>query len=127
MVCCEFVWLCHTPIGDKGFDNDTSVEPGQLLPQQEAAISLPPSLFERLDDRENVGVFFAHYEDTTLFPVRRPNTDVRETNIQTQVGSQIIAATVDSKTQLTNLTEPVLITFRLRLMNGTVEVASYPG
>ena len=111
---------CAIPIGDKGLDNDTLDEPGQLLPQQEAAISLPPSLFERLDDRENVGVFFAHYEDTTLFPVHRPITDVRETNLKTQVGSQIIAATVDSDTQLTNLTEPILITFRLQFMNGTV-------
>ena len=107
-------WPCRTlPIGDDGLDNDTSVKPGQLLPQQEATIALPRSLFERFDDRENVGVFFAHYEDATLFPVRRRNTDMRETSIQTQVGSQIVAATVDSETQLTNLTDPVLITFRL--------------
>ena len=99
------------------------MEPGQLLPQQEAAISLPASLFERVGDRENVGVIFALYENSTLFPVRRESgsgsTDVEPT-VQTQVGSQIVAATVDSGNELRNLPEPVMITFRLQLRNGTV-------
>ena len=91
-----------------------------MSPRQEAAISLPASLFERIDDQENVGVFFAFYETATLFPVSGGNTDSNAT-IQTQVGSQIVAATVDSNQDLSNLENPVTIVFRLQL-NSTSEV-----
>ena len=108
-------------------DNDAStsdgpVSPGELSPDQDAAISLPASLFERVNDQENVGVFFAFYETSTLFPVGRENA-VSDNNTarQTQVGSQIVAATVDSSKELTDLENPVTIVFRLQF-NTSLEV-----
>lgn len=94
---------------------------GQLPPQQDSAISLPASLFRRINDRENVGVFFALYERATLFPVRGGNTDPASPR-QTQVGSQILAATVDSSEALVDLEEPVTIVFRLQ---STEEMVFY--
>ena len=93
--------------------------PGQLPPQQDAAISLPASLFRRVNDRENVGVFFAFYETATLFPVGGGRSD-REALRQTQVGSQILAATVDSAEELVDLEEPVTVVFRLQVNDTMV-------
>ena len=39
------------------------VKPGQLSPQQDAAISLNASL---IDERDNVGIFFALYDTPCL-------------------------------------------------------------
>ena len=93
--------------------------PGQLPPQQDAAISLPASLFSRVNDRENIGVFFAFYETATLFPVGGGSSD-RQAPRQTQVGSRILAATVDSAEELVDLEEPVTIVFRLQVSNANV-------
>ena len=96
--------------------------PGQLAPQQDAAISLPASLFRRVNDRENIGVFFAFYETATLFPVGGGRSD-REAPRQTQVGSQILAATVDSAEELVDLEEPVTVVFRLQVNDTMVREA----
>ena len=85
--------------------------PSQLSPQQDAAIRLPPSLFEELNNLPNVGIFFGRYENSTLFPVRRNITNGR----LTQVGSQVLAATVGQNLPLRNLPEPVTITLSLKL------------
>ena len=108
-------------------DNDAStsdgpVSPGELSSDQDAAISLPASLFERVNDEENVGVFFAIYETSTLFPVGRDNAVSDGNTIrQTQVGSQIVAATVDSSQELVDLENPVTVVFRLQF-NTSSEV-----
>ena len=98
----------------------SEVIPGQLSPQQDSAVSLPASLFQRFDDRENVGVFFAFYEKATLFPVGRRNVSGR----QTQVGSQVVAATVNSSNELIDLEDPVILVFRLQLTPGQVYTTS---
>ena len=90
--------------------------PGQLSPQQDAAIRLPPSLFEELNSLPNVGVFFGRYETSTLFPVRRASNNGR----QTQVGSQVLAATVGQNLRLQNLSEPVTVTLKLQSREGLV-------
>ena len=99
--------------------------PGELAPQQEAAISLPASLFERVNDQESVGVFFAVYEMATLFPVTPAITNNNNNNVnstlETQVGSQVVAATVDSGQEITDLENPVTIVFRLQF-NSSFEV-----
>ena len=101
--------------------SDSPVTPGMLPLEQNAAISLPATLFERVD-QENVGVFFAFYETATLFPVGGQNTiSDGNTSRQTQVGSQVVAATIDSNQELTNLENPVTIVFRLQI-NTTTEV-----
>ena len=95
------------------------VEPGQLSAQQSAAISLPASLFEQIEDRPNVGVFFALYEMPTLFPVGG-ESDRLMLPVQTAVGSDIIAATVGPGINFQNLDEPVTIVLRLQVDEGRV-------
>ena len=90
--------------------------PSQLSPQQDAAIRLPPSLFDELNNLPNVGVFFGRYETSTLFPVGRVSNNGR----QTQVGSQVLAATVGQNLSLRNLSEPVTITLKLQTRGGLV-------
>jgi hypothetical protein len=94
-----------------------------LPPEQDAAISLPATLFQRVNDQENVGVFFAFYETATLFPIRRQTAVIVDDEIisETEVGSQIVAASIDSSQEITNLEIPVTIVFRLQI-NTTTEV-----
>ena len=88
--------------------------PGQLSPQQDAAIRLPPSLFETINNRPNIGIFFGRYEVATLFPVSRGNNNGEQTSRQTQVGSQVLAATVGQNLPLQNLSEPITVTLKLQ-------------
>jgi hypothetical protein len=98
------------------------VEPGQLPLQLDAAISLPASLFQRINDRLNVGIFFAHYEIPSLFPVAR-ESDGFTLPQQTVIGSDIIASTVGPGLEFQSLDEPVTILLRLQV---TEEVVSRP-
>ena len=104
--------------GDGEVISETEVIPGQLPLQEDSAISLPASLFKRFNDRENIGVFFAFYEMPTLFPVGRRNIEVPGRH--TLVGSQVVAATVNSCNELIDLEEPVIIIFRLHLTEEQV-------
>ena len=70
------------------------IEPGKLSSHQEAAIGLPASLFKRIDDRANVGVFFVFYETPILFPVGGELTDRSSLSRKNMVGSHVLAATV---------------------------------
>ena len=103
---------------------EDQVEPGQLSPQLNAAISLPASLFERIDDRDNVGVFFALHETSTLFPVNGGEFQSAGTfsssSRRTSVGSHILAATVGPGIDFQNLDEPVTSLFRLQISSGSV-------
>ena len=96
--------------------------PGELSPQQESAISLPASLFKRFDDHDTVGVVFAVYESATLFPVEKRNSDVTVAGKQTAVGSQVVAATVISSSELIDLEEPIVIIFRLQIAPNMVSI-----
>ena len=97
--------------------------PSQLSFEQDAGIRLPPSLFEKIKDQENVGVFFGRYETATLFPLSRDNGNV-DTMRQTQVCSQVVAATVGQNLRLQNLTQPVTVTLKLLNKQGTVSDAT---
>ena len=106
-------------------DNDPMLGPGdqgQLSPQMDAAISLPASLFERIDDRDNVGVFFALHEASTLFPVHGDVdfSDTLNSPWKTSVGSHILAATVGPGINFQNLDEPVTILLQLQITKGNV-------
>ena len=96
------------------------IEPGQLSPQLDAAISLPASLFERIDDRVNVGVFFALYETPTLFPVGGQLIDRTSLPKNNVVGSDILAATVGPGINFQNLDDPVTLVLRLQVAEGNV-------
>ena len=92
------------------------VEPGELSSQLNAAVGLPASLFKRIKDRPNIGVFFAFYESPSLFPVAGGTNSSRR-NV---VGSQVLAATVGSGINFRNLSETVTILFRLQVPEGSV-------
>lgn len=91
----------------------------QMISEQDAAIQLPASLFQVINDVANVGVFFGRYEVATLFPVGGGNADSGAPR-QTQVFSQVLAATVGQNNRLQNLPEPVRLTFRLQEKDGMV-------
>ena len=84
--------------------------PGQLAPQQDAAISLPASLFQTITDREDVGIFFALYNVSTLFPV---NGGRNRSEPRREVGSRVLAATVGPGLNFPNLIDNVTIVLRL--------------
>ena len=89
--------------------NDTSL----LSPQQDAAIRLPASLFESIQYHNSIGIFFAFYEQSTLFPVNTDDDDSGAPS-KVQVGSPVIASTVGGDNfSIENLGEPVIITLKI--------------
>lgn len=74
-------------------NNSIGIFDGELSPQLEAAIDLPPSLFEKLTNQSNTSLFFVHYKESTLFPVNQGNNLSNSSN-ETIVGSNVLAATV---------------------------------
>lgn len=92
--------------------SENQVRPGELPSQQNAAIILPGSLFERIN-QPTVGAVFGVYESTNLFPVG--GMDYNDT-IVTEVGTQILSATVgNTNVNLDDLSEPVTVTLRLNI------------
>ena len=90
--------------------------PGELSPQFNGAIGLPASLFQQIDDRSNIGVFFALYESSSLFPVTEDTNSLTSSSpTRNVVGSQVLAATVGSGINFQNLSEAVTIAFRLQV------------
>ena len=97
--------------------SEDQVDPDQLSPRLDAAVSLPATLFEQIDDRDNIGIFFALHEASTLFPIGgNPSSTPRKAS----VGSHILAATVGPGINFQNLDEPVTILLRLQIANGNV-------
>lgn len=97
------------------------VEHGELSSQFNGAVGLPASLFERIDDRPNIGIFFAFYESPSLFPVGG-DTDTPSSPTRNMVGSQVLAATVGSGINFQNISEAVTIVFRLQVPRGSVSL-----
>ena len=97
--------------------------PGQLPPQQYAAIRLPASLFRVIGDRDNVSVFFALYDAPILFPVNGGNSISSDGSIQTEVGSSVLAATVGPDINFFNLEEPITIVLRLQVTDSERRVS----
>ena len=99
---------------------------GQLPPQQNAAISLPASLFGMIsDDRDNVSLFFALYDTPILFPVNGGNSRSSDGSVQTEVGSSVLAATVGPDINFQNLTDPIIIVLRLLTTASEGRVSYY--
>ena len=108
----DYTYNFHSVIGNEEFAiaDEDQVTPGRLSPQQDAAISLPASLFQNIIDREDVGIFFALYNTSTLFPV---NGGINRNNSRRrEVGSRVLAATVGPGLNFQNLTENVIIVLR---------------
>ena len=98
-------------------DSGDEVKIGQLSSELDAAVSLPATLFERIDDRDTIGVFVALYDTPILFPAGGESNSSSKRRI---VGSQILAATVGPGFNFQNLIEPVTILLRLQLAEGMV-------
>ena len=79
-----------------------------LQEDQDASISLPPSLFEELGNATEVGVGFTFYETAALFPLPEGSPS------NLTIGSSVIGALVDGQS-FSNLRDPVTIFLRLTL------------
>ena len=99
---------------------EDQIEPSQLSPQLSAAVSLPATLFERIDNRDNVGIFFALHEASTLLPAGGDFSGTFSPPRKASVGSHILAATVGSGINFQNLDEPVTVLFQLQISNSSV-------
>ena len=76
-------------------------------------ISLPGTLFERIDDTSRTGLVFTLYGESTLFPVRNSTNN---SATRTVVGSRIIAANVAQRnTVFEDLSEPVVVLLPLEI------------
>ena len=78
-------------------------------------------MFERITDREDVGVFFALYIENSLFPVRNDSTP--GTAREEVVGSTVVASTVGPRLSFENLEDPVEINLRLISMPDNYSVS----
>jgi hypothetical protein len=76
-------------------------------------ISLPGTVFERINDTNSTGLVFTLYEESTLFPVRNSTNN---SATRTVVGTRIIAATIAQRnTSFEDLSEPVIILLPLEI------------
>ena len=115
------VKLIFSIVGDNEVTSATGdvVEAGKLSSQLNVAIGLPASLFQQIDNCPNIGIFFAYYESSSLFPVGG-GRNISDSPIRNVVDSQVIAATVGSGINFQNLSEAVTIVFRLQVPDGNV-------
>ena len=87
--------------------------PDTLTPNQTAFIHLPASLFDSVpENRTNIGVFFALYDNPSLFPVAEAEVE-NSTRVIT-VLSPVIATTVGPGPFSVDLDPPVSILLRLQ-------------
>ena len=87
--------------------------PDALAPNQTAFIDLPATLFDSVpENRTNIGVFFALYDNPSLFPVAE--AEVGNSTRVVTVLSSVIAATVGPGPFSVDLDPPVSILLRLQ-------------
>ena len=88
-------------------------------PSQNAipSISLPPAVFQRINNVTSTGLVFTLYDQSTLFPVGNTSEASKNTNVtMTVVGSQVIAASVaQDGPKVENLDDPVLVLLPVRI------------
>ena len=87
---------------------------GQLHPTQDAAVNLPASLFQQIDNRTTIGIFFALYDTPILFPV---NGEKSVHSDETDVGSPILSITVGPGLDFQKLEHNITIVLRLIAKN----------
>ena len=99
--------------------NGSTLEDGNF----ETSIMLPPSLFSNISDRDGVGVFFALYRETNLFPIREIESTA-DAVVNTTVGSFIASVTVGPGLVFRNLDPPLEINLVISEMNDSVSRTS---
>ena len=76
-----------------------------LEEDQDVSITLPASLFGRLNTTDVVGIAITFYSNSSLFPLPDPSSN-------STIESPVIGALVGGQT-FSNLREPITISFRL--------------
>ncbi len=79
-------------------------------------------MFDRITDRTQVGIFFALYNENTLFPVREEVNVAGGPRGTTVVGSPVVAATVGPRLSFNGLQNPVQINLRLMSSPDSVRI-----
>ena len=93
--------------------NTSSMEPASPNNISIPTISLPRSVFERINGTNNTGLVFTLYGESTLFPVRNSTNN---SATMTVVGSRIIAASVAQRnTTFEDLPEPIIVLLPLEI------------
>ena len=84
------------------------------------SVSLPPTLFKQISDTDpnSTGLVFTVYRKSTLFPVGREASSNSMADKMTEVGTNIIAASVGGVAELENLQDPITITLQLEGQNN---------
>jgi len=81
----------------------------------DALVFLPPSIFRRFSSRTAVGVAFAVYKESTLFPLREAeNGKKSNSTTKSVVASPVVASTVATSRKLVGLDPPVEIRLTLK-------------
>ena len=87
-----------------------------------ATINLPDSLFERINNPDDVGIFFALYNTPILFPVGEQSATNNTTSVETEtrVGSLVAASSVgpDIASTFDNLEDNVTVILELQTEEG---------
>ena len=90
--------------------------PSQLSLGEQASIDLPSTLFNQLENRSLVGIFYGLYTQPTLFPIGTMSTESRQRNII----SPVLATTVGPNIDFENLPDSVTVLLRTSITNQKV-------
>lgn len=94
--------------------SNSSVESASPNAITTPTISLPGSVFERINDTNSTGLVFTLYEESTLFPMRNSTNNSSAT--MTMVGSRIIAANIAQRNAMfEDLSEPIIVLLPLEI------------
>lgn len=106
-----------TTAGESDTTSSTVTSDAGIVPM---SISLPPSLFKRISERDtnSTGLVFTVYRKSTLFPVSGGRASSNSSASMaagetTEVGTDIIAANVGRGAEFESLQDPVTIILRL--------------
>ena len=83
---------------------------GELHPTQDAAVNLPASLFQQIENRTMIGIFFTLYNAPTLFPI---NSERSVYSDEADIGSPILSITVGPGLNFVKLEHNITIVLRL--------------
>ena len=83
---------------------------GQLHPDQDAAVNLPASVFQKIKNRTAIGIFFALYDTPVLFSLNRERL---VHNNETNVGSPVLSVTIGPGLNFQDLENNITIILQL--------------
>ena len=119
----------HTELATNGKSIHSSDQTGSIIStlnaNETAAAFLPASLFNLIQNRSKLGIYFNVYNSGVLFPVKNETQSLgSNSSVTTVIGSPVLAATVGPMINFSGLAESVRILLRL---NEELEVRSRNG